>query len=182
LSATSLRDSDQKAGAFRIVDWRVWILVDLLENEAAYFKPGAVAKVSLPQQNRKFTATVGATLPQFDPSTRTLKIRLEADNPDNTLRPDMFADVEYPVTFPPAISVPADAVLTRLRKTVFRPGDGFRALPGRDGYFKLVEIAALEPGVNRRDRHSRRFRKPHGDGGGGTDDAERTRYAASACP
>lgn len=144
---------EKGAELFRIVDLRrVWILVDLFENEAAYFKPGAVAKVSLPQQNRKFTATVGATLPQFDPSTRTLKIRLEADNPDNTLRPDMFADVEYPVTFPPAISVPADAVLdSGLRKTVFVDrGEGFfepRQVETGWRFGNRVEIVkGLEPG------------------------------------
>jgi Cu(I)/Ag(I) efflux system membrane fusion protein len=45
---------------------------------------------------------------------------LEADNPGLFLRPDMFVDVELPINLPPAITVPADAVLdSGLKKTVF---------------------------------------------------------------
>jgi Cu(I)/Ag(I) efflux system membrane fusion protein len=106
---------------YRIVDLsRVWILADLFENEAQYFQPGRTVKVTLPQQKKTFTAKVSHVLPQFDPATRTLKVRLEADNPGYTLRPDMFVDVEIPVTFPPAVTVPAGAILDAgLRKTVF---------------------------------------------------------------
>lgn len=60
------------------------------------------------------------TVPQFDPATRTLKIRLEADNPDYELRPDMFVDVELPVRMPSGLSVPLDAVLdSGTQKRVF---------------------------------------------------------------
>jgi Cu(I)/Ag(I) efflux system membrane fusion protein len=112
---------DKGTEFYRIIDLgRVWIVADLFENEAQYFKPGKTVKVSLPQQKKTFTAKVSSVLPQFDPSTRSLKIRLEADNPGYTLRPDMFVDVELPITFPPAITVPAGAVLDAgLRKTVF---------------------------------------------------------------
>jgi YHS domain-containing protein len=50
-------------------------------------------------------------LPQFDPATRTLKVRLEADNPGFLLRPDLFVDVEMPVELGPALTVPKEAVL-----------------------------------------------------------------------
>ena len=59
-------------------------------------------------------------LPIFDPATRTLKVRLELDNPDYLLRPDMFVDVDFPVKLPPSVNVPVDAVLdSGLKKTVF---------------------------------------------------------------
>ena len=49
-----------------------------------------------------------------------MKVRLEADNPGYLLRPEMFVDVELPVTLEAALSVPRDAVLdSGLRKTVF---------------------------------------------------------------
>jgi Cu(I)/Ag(I) efflux system membrane fusion protein len=106
---------------YRIADLsRVWILADTFENEAQYFQPGVHARVILPNQRRAFVATVSEVLPQFDPATRTLKIRLEADNPGYVLRPDMFVDVELPVKLPAGITVPADAVLdSGLKKTVF---------------------------------------------------------------
>ena len=106
---------------YRIADLsRVWILADVFENEAQYLRPGVRAQVSLPNQGKTFLARVSEVLPQFDAATRTLKVRLEADNPGYLLRPDMFVDVELPISFPPTITVPVDAVLdSGLKKTVF---------------------------------------------------------------
>jgi len=122
------------AEMFRIADLRrVWVLADLFESDARYLQPGQTVKVHLPQQNRDFTAKVSAVLSLFDAATRTLKVRLEMDNPDYTLRPDMFVDVELPVKYPPALTVPADAVLdSGLRKTVF--------IDGGDGLFNPREV------------------------------------------
>jgi Cu(I)/Ag(I) efflux system membrane fusion protein len=113
---------------YRIADLsRVWILADVYENEAAYFKPGIEARVTLTHQKRSFQARVSKVLPVFDATTRTLKVRLEVDNPGYALRPDMFVDVEFPVQLPPAITVPMDAVIdSGLKKTVFvERGNGF---------------------------------------------------------
>ncbi len=120
---------DRGVELYRVADLsRIWILADLFEDEATFFRPGATAHVSLPSSpGRVYEATVSKVLPQFDPTTRTLKVRLETDNPGFTLRPDMFVDVELPVTLPAAVTLPADAVLdTGLRKTVFVDrGSGF---------------------------------------------------------
>jgi membrane fusion protein, copper/silver efflux system len=106
---------------YRIADLsRVWILADTFGKEAQFLRPGLTAAVALPDQGRAFHARVSDVLPQFDPATRTLKVRLETDNPGYALRPDMFVDVELPVRLPAAITVPADAVLdSGLKKTVF---------------------------------------------------------------
>jgi membrane fusion protein, copper/silver efflux system len=114
---------------YRLADLsRVWILADLFPVETAGDpKPGMKVRVTLPDQNKEFIATVTKVLPQFDPNSRTLKVRLDLDNPDYVLRPDMFVDVEFPVTLPPALTVSADAILdSGLRKTVFVDrGNGF---------------------------------------------------------
>ena len=113
---------------YRLADLsRVWILADLFTIEAVDTKPGIKVRVTLPDQKKEFHATVAKVLPQFDPNSRTLKVRLELDNPGYVLRPDMFVDVEFPVTLPPALTVPADAILdSGLRKTVFVDrGNGF---------------------------------------------------------
>ena len=106
---------------FRIADLSsVWILVDTFENEAQYLKPGATVKVLHPHLKKTFQARVSADLPQFDPATRTLKVRLEADNPGYMLRQDMFVDVELPLRMPSAIVVPEEAVIfSGIKKTVF---------------------------------------------------------------
>jgi membrane fusion protein, copper/silver efflux system len=138
---------------FKIADLRrVWILADLFENEAGYLQPGKTVRVTLPHQGKAFQATVSNVLPLFDPATRTLKVRLEADNPGYALRPDMFVDLELPVTFPPAITVPADALLdSGLKKTVFVDrGSGFfepRQVETGWRFAHRVEIVkGLEPG------------------------------------
>jgi Cu(I)/Ag(I) efflux system membrane fusion protein len=113
---------------YKIADLsHVWILADVYENEGKYLKPGVKAKATLPSRAKTYDAIVSDIVPQFDPSTRTLKVRLEADNPGYILWPDMFVDIEIPVNLPPAVTVPADAVLdSGLKKTVFIDlGNGF---------------------------------------------------------
>lgn len=101
---------EQGAEAYRIADLsRVWVLADLFENESALIKPGCEARIRY--QGRTLRAQVPASIPQFDPATRTLRFRLEIDNHDLLLRPDMFVDVELDVPAPAGISVPVDAVL-----------------------------------------------------------------------
>jgi Cu(I)/Ag(I) efflux system membrane fusion protein len=106
---------------YRIADLAfVWVLADLFENEASFVAPGLVARVSTAGGARTFTGRVSRDLPLFDSASRTLKVRLEVANPGYALRPDMFVDVELPVSLPSALTVPADAILDAgLRKTVF---------------------------------------------------------------
>ncbi len=113
---------------YRIADLsHIWVLADVFENESEYFKPGINARVILPNQKKAFHARVSNTIPQFDAASRTLKIRLEVDNPGFLLRPEMFVDVELPVTFPRAITIPVDAVrYSGMKKTVYMDlGKGF---------------------------------------------------------
>jgi Cu(I)/Ag(I) efflux system membrane fusion protein len=119
---------------FKIADLSsVWILVDTFENEAQYLRPGASVKVFHPNFKQTFQAWVSKDLPQFDPTTRTLKVRLYADNPGYVLRPDMFVDVELPLKMPSAIVVPSDAIIfSGLKKTVF--------VDLGNGYFEPREV------------------------------------------
>jgi len=98
-SVSPRQRSEKGAELFRVADLsRVWILVDVFEREAPYIRPGTTARVSLPHQGGIFETKVADVLPQFNAATRTLKVRLEADNPDFTLLPDMFVDVEFLIT------------------------------------------------------------------------------------
>ena len=84
-------------------------------------------RTTLPIRIPTLWATVTDIIPEFDKVTQTLKVRLEADNPGYSLRPDMFVDVEFPVDLPATVHVPVDAVLdSGLKKTVFVDrGDGY---------------------------------------------------------
>lgn len=112
---------EKGAEFFRIADLsRVWIVADVFERDAQHLRPGVRAEVTLPNQGTKLTAKVAEVLPQFDAASRTLKVRLEADNPGFRLRPDMLVDVALQISLPATLSVPADAVVdSGLQKTVF---------------------------------------------------------------
>jgi RND family efflux transporter MFP subunit len=120
---------DRDAELFRIADLaRVWILADLAADDPADVPAGTVARVTAPGSAKQpLTATVSGALPRFDATSRTAKLRLEADNPGLVLRPDMLVDVELPVTLPDVTTVPASAILDAGGgKTVFVDRDGRR--------------------------------------------------------
>ncbi len=100
---------------------RVWIMADVFESEAAMVRPGQPARVTLSYYpGRSFSAPVTYVQPQVDPMSRTLKVRLEADNPGGILKPDMYVDVDFRLALPSRLTVPAEAVLDAgERKTVF---------------------------------------------------------------
>jgi membrane fusion protein, copper/silver efflux system len=111
---------EKGAELYRIGDLRkVWIVADVHGSEGE-FRPGMHARVRVPELARTFDATVSSTMPLFDETSRTLKVRLVADNPDLALRPEMFVDVEFETRVPPGLAVPAEAVLdSGLRKIVY---------------------------------------------------------------
>jgi RND family efflux transporter MFP subunit len=103
---------ERAAEFYRIADLsQVWIVADVFGADAQDIRPGAVARVTLRDQRGSFTARVSNALPQVDPETRVLKLRLEASNPGFALRPDMFVDVELPLSGSPGLIVPQDAVI-----------------------------------------------------------------------
>ncbi len=106
---------------YRIVDLsRVWIWVDVANREAPLVPAGVLARVLVPSQNLSLDARLSDALPQVDNVTRTLKLRFEAENPGFVLKPEMFVDVEFTISLPENLIVPAEAVLdSGTRRTVF---------------------------------------------------------------
>ena len=139
---------------FRIADLsHVWIVADLFGDDAAYVQRGATARLSLTNRSAPpLRATVGEALSPFDGESRTLKLRLGADNPHLILRPGMPVDLEFQVTLPEAVHVPADAVVdSGLRKTVFvdRGGGSFESRVVETGWRfggRVQIVHGLNPG------------------------------------
>ena len=107
---------------YTIVDLsRVWLIADVFEYEAPNVHVDETARVSFQAvPGRTFAAHVNYIQPGVDAVTRTLKVRLDMDNPGTALKPDMYADVEFRVNLPARLTVPAEAVLdSGERKTVF---------------------------------------------------------------
>jgi len=114
---------------YTVVDLsKVWIMADVFEYEIPEIRLHQSATVSITYlPGRKFLAHVDYIQPEVDPLSRTLKIRLEADNPGLVLKPDMYVDVQFRVDLPKRLSVPVEAVLdSGVKKTVFVDrGDGY---------------------------------------------------------
>jgi Cu(I)/Ag(I) efflux system membrane fusion protein len=140
---------------FRIADLgRIWILADVFENEVQYFRPGTVAQANLRAGGKSFTAVMSEVPPVFDQATRTMKLRLTANNPGMMLRPDMFVDVELPIKLPESITVPVDAVLdSGVSKRVFvdRGSHQFEARTVETGW-RYGDRVQILSGVNEGER------------------------------
>jgi Cu(I)/Ag(I) efflux system membrane fusion protein len=119
---------------YRIADLsHVWILADAFGRDARFFRPGAVARVTLSDTGEVFRARVSNVLPDVNPATHALRIRLEVDNPAFALRPEMFVNVELPVSVSAGLTGPADAVLdSGLSQRVF--------VHRGEGYFEAREV------------------------------------------
>jgi multidrug efflux pump subunit AcrA (membrane-fusion protein)/YHS domain-containing protein len=113
---------------YRIADLdRVWILADVYRDQLPFIRRGGAVRITTADGGRVLPATVSPSEPTFDEVTQTLKVRVEAANPRWALKPGMFVDVDFPVDLPPALTVPADAIVdSGLRKTVFvETGNGY---------------------------------------------------------
>lgn len=118
----------QNEELFRIADLRrVWVLADVLGLERRLIRPGQKARVYLPGEGQVHPGVVSNALAEFDEASHSLKMRLELANERLELRPGMLVDAILEFQLPPAISVPADAVLdSGLRKLVYVDrGEGY---------------------------------------------------------
>ena len=77
-------------------------------------------------------------------TNRTNWIR-PVENPQFALRPGMFVDVEFPITIPPTINIPVDAIMDAgLSKTVFIDKKGTKKKPALNKLKKRMERAFAE--------------------------------------
>jgi multidrug efflux pump subunit AcrA (membrane-fusion protein) len=101
------------ATLFTVTDLsRVWVEGAIHEYEAPLVRLGQAARVTLPNgAARAYSGRIRYVDPVLDPDTRTLKVRLELDNPGLALKPGMFADVELDAQVAEGVLVPDAAVL-----------------------------------------------------------------------
>lgn len=102
---------------------RVWIQADLPETALAKVRVGANAKVTVPAYpTETFSGRVGYIGAGLDKDTRTVAARIEVDNADGRLKPEMFATAAIEATGDrrAALIVPdAAIVLMQGQPTVF---------------------------------------------------------------
>jgi Cu(I)/Ag(I) efflux system membrane fusion protein len=106
----------------------VWLIAEVFESQADWVKVGQSAEVSLAfLPGRIWEGTVEYIYPSLDAKTRTLKARLRFDNPDEALKPNMYANVRiFGGATQETIVIPVEALIRTGRETrvVMALGEG----------------------------------------------------------
>ena len=101
---------------------KVWVLVDIYEGELPWVRVGDEAEMTvMAAPGEAFTGRLTYIYPYAERATRTVKARLEFENSERLLKPDMFADVTIQASAKrEAVAVPAEAIVrSGLREQVF---------------------------------------------------------------
>jgi Cu(I)/Ag(I) efflux system membrane fusion protein len=99
----------------------VWVLAAVYEYELPFVHAGQAATMRLAYlPGRSFVGRVSLVYPTLDPATRTVQVRLEFQNTDLVLKPEMFTEVELEADLGEQLSVPDTAVMdTGTRSVAF---------------------------------------------------------------
>ncbi len=91
----------------------IWVYADIYEYELPWIKIGQTAKMTLSYYPGKtFSGRITYIYPYLEKNTRTVKVRLEFSNPDWTLKPDMYANIEIESEIAKdGIAVPTEAII-----------------------------------------------------------------------
>jgi len=90
----------------------VWVLVNVYQNDIAYVHVGEDVTIDNETYPGVVRGKIQYVAPALDPTTRTLQARIEASNPGERLKRDMYVTAEvHAGMIPNALSVPDAAVL-----------------------------------------------------------------------
>ncbi len=90
----------------------VWVWVDFYQEELPQVKSGMVVSItSSALPGEKLAGKIALVDPFLNEMKRTGRVRIDVENPDLKLRPDMYVDVELTVDHGEALTVPVNAVL-----------------------------------------------------------------------
>jgi Cu(I)/Ag(I) efflux system membrane fusion protein len=104
----------QQTELYRIADLnRVWVYVDVYEDDLAWVREGDMADMQLTAlPGRTLKGHVATIYPYLEAKTRTARVRLEYRNRDGALKPDMYANIVLHASRQvDAIVVPTEAVV-----------------------------------------------------------------------
>ena len=90
----------------------VWVLVNIYQNDVAYVHVGDEVTIDNEAYPGVVRGKIQYIAPALDPTTRTLQARIEASNPGERLKKDMYVTAEVRAgTIPNALMVPDAAIL-----------------------------------------------------------------------
>ncbi len=111
---------------------QVWVQVDVFEHQLDWVSAGRPAEIEVAAlPGRVWEGKVDYVYPTLDARTRTLRVRLEFDNAEGVLKPNMLADVVI-------YGGPSRDVIAIPREAVIPSADGARVV-------KVVEEGVFQP-------------------------------------
>ena len=115
----------------------LWLLVEVPERQSSWVAVGQVVELRLPAlPGEVFEGRIEYLYPGLDARTRTLRARVQLDNPGERFRPDMFANVRI-------FSGSRDDVLSIPRAALIRTGRAERVIVAEgEGRFRAVEVSS----------------------------------------
>jgi Cu(I)/Ag(I) efflux system membrane fusion protein len=106
----------------------VWLLAEVFERQSDWVRVGHPAEVRLTYlPGDKWDGRVEYIYPSLDAKTRTLKVRLRFDNPDEDLKPNMYANIKiFGGPKDDTIVIPVEALIRtgREERVVVALGEG----------------------------------------------------------
>jgi Cu(I)/Ag(I) efflux system membrane fusion protein len=114
---------------------RVWVHAEIPENRAASVRAGMPVEIrAASSSGPPLDGRVAALLPDVNATTRTVKARIEVDNPGGRLVPGIYATVVFaPEAARETLIVPSEAVIRSGRRNVVY-------VVGEDGRFRGVDV------------------------------------------
>ena len=113
---------------------RIWVIASIYEYELPFVRVGQRAAMTLAYvPGKTYRGRVALIYPVLDETTRTAQVRLEFDNPDLSLKPEMYAHVELESDLGERLSVPDSALLSTGTRDIVFVAEG-------EGYFEPREV------------------------------------------
>ncbi len=106
----------------------VWVVAEVFQRQADWVSVGRPAEVRLSARpGQVWQGEIEFVYPDLDPGTRTLQVRLRFDNPDEELKPNMFAKVVlFGGPLDDVVHIPIEALIRtgRVDRVILDMGDG----------------------------------------------------------
>jgi Cu(I)/Ag(I) efflux system membrane fusion protein len=90
----------------------VWVWAQFYQDELPMLKKGlSITVTTSSYPGKKFNGRISVIDPFINDALRTGRVRIEVENPDLELRPDMYVDAELTMDMGEGLAVPAPAIL-----------------------------------------------------------------------
>lgn len=105
---------------------QVWADADIYQSDLPHVRIGMSVDLTLPAlPGKTIRGRVSFVTPTLDPETRTMRARLEVDNRELLLKPEMYATARLEDEIGPRLAIPTSAVIfTGSQTLAFRRGEG----------------------------------------------------------